>query len=92
MICHVACDESGTDGQRFYSFGSLWMKYQRSGDFAKLIRNVREKHEYFQEIKWECKKFRGATRGCSCGCFSQYVVRSAKKPAVSPEVPSPAVR
>lgn len=53
MIWHVACDESGIDGQRFYGFGSLWMKYQRRGDFAKLIRNVREKHGYFQEIKWQ---------------------------------------
>lgn len=53
VIWHVACDESGIDGQRFYGFGSLWMKYQRRGDFAKLIRDVREKHGYFQEIKWQ---------------------------------------
>ncbi|MDU4154995.1 MAG: DUF3800 domain-containing protein [Enterobacteriaceae bacterium] len=60
LIWHVACDESGIDGQRFYGFGSLWMKYQRRGDFAKLIRDVREKHGYFQEIKWQkanSKKF-----------------------------------
>lgn len=60
VIWHVACDESGIDGQRFYGFGSLWMKYQRRGDFAKLIRDVREKHGFFQEIKWQkanSKKF-----------------------------------
>lgn len=38
-----------------------------------------------------CTRFCGATRGCSCDCFSQYVVRSAKKPAVSPAVPYPTV-
>ncbi|ECD9517983.1 hypothetical protein FNH82_26245 [Salmonella enterica subsp. diarizonae] len=40
----------------------------------------------------DCKRNCGATRGCSCDCFSQYVVRSAKKPAVSPAVPYPTVR
>ncbi|HEJ7998229.1 TPA: DUF3800 domain-containing protein [Serratia liquefaciens] len=57
---HVACDESGIDGQRFYGFGSLWMKYQRRGDFARIIRELREKHGYFEEIKWtktNSKKF-----------------------------------
>ncbi len=29
MVWHVACDESGVDGQPFYGFGSLWMSYQR---------------------------------------------------------------
>lgn len=53
LIWHIACDESGIDGQRFYGFGSLWMKYQRRGDFAQLIRNLREKHSFFEEIKWQ---------------------------------------
>ncbi|MCD3180328.1 DUF3800 domain-containing protein, partial [Salmonella enterica subsp. enterica serovar Enteritidis] len=44
LIWHVACDESGIDGQRFYGFGSLWMKYQRRGDFARIVRELREKH------------------------------------------------
>jgi len=59
VIWHVACDESGIDGQRFYGFGSLWMKYHRRGDFAKLIRDGREKHGYFQEIsgKTDSKNF-----------------------------------
>ncbi|TCL06880.1 DUF3800 domain-containing protein [Sodalis ligni] len=50
---HVACDESGTDGQRFYGFGSLWMKYQRRGDFVRIIRDLREKHGCTDEIKWQ---------------------------------------
>ena len=53
LIWHVACDESGIDGQRYYGFGSLWMRYQRRGDFARIVRELREKHFYFQEIKWQ---------------------------------------
>lgn len=53
LIWHVACDESGIDGQRFYGFGSLWMKYQRRGDFARIVRELREKHNCSDEIKWQ---------------------------------------
>lgn len=53
LIWHVACDESGIDGQRFYGFGSLWMKYQRRGDFARIMRELREKHNFYEEIKWQ---------------------------------------
>ncbi|CNI27535.1 Protein of uncharacterised function (DUF3800) [Yersinia frederiksenii] len=53
VIWHVACDESGIDGQRFYGFGSLWMRYQRRGDFARIIRELREKHNVHDEIKWK---------------------------------------
>lgn len=53
QIWHVACDESGIDGQKYYGFGSLWMKYQRRGEFSKLIRDLREKHGFYEEIKWK---------------------------------------
>jgi hypothetical protein len=53
LIWHVACDESGIDGQKYYGFGTLWMKYQRRGDFKRIIRELREKHRYFNEIKWQ---------------------------------------
>jgi phosphopantetheine adenylyltransferase len=53
LIWHVACDESGIDGQVYYGFGSLWMKYQRRGDFTRIIRELREKHNYHNEIKWQ---------------------------------------
>ncbi|KPZ70095.1 DUF3800 domain-containing protein [Shewanella intestini] len=53
LIWHVACDESGIDGQVYYGFGSLWMKYQRRGDFTRIIRELREKHGYHNEIKWQ---------------------------------------
>lgn len=53
LIWHVACDESGIDGQKYYGFGSLWMKYQRRGDFSRIIRQLCEKHGYNNEIKWQ---------------------------------------
>lgn len=53
LIWHIACDESGVDGQVYYGFGSLWMKYQRRGDFARIIRELRQKHKYDYEIKWQ---------------------------------------
>lgn len=53
LIWHVACDESGIDGQAYYGFGSLWMKYQRRGDFSRSLRQLREKYKYDREIKWK---------------------------------------
>ncbi len=53
LIWHVACDESGVDGLQYYGFGSLWMKYQRRGDFVRIIRELRGKHNYLNEIKWQ---------------------------------------
>ena len=48
----ISCDESGTGGAPYYGFGSLWMKYQRRGDFAAAIRELREEYNYPYEIKW----------------------------------------
>jgi hypothetical protein len=39
-------------GARFYGFGSLWMPYQRRGDFLDVIRDVRRRHRYRDEFKW----------------------------------------
>lgn len=52
LIWHVACDEFGMDGARYYGFGSLWMRWQRRGDFARDIRELRDRYEFFEEIKW----------------------------------------
>jgi len=49
----ISCDESGTGGARYYGFGSLWMRWQRRGDFARDIRQLREKHSRHDEIKWQ---------------------------------------
>ncbi len=48
----ISCDESGVHGSRFYAFGSLWMAWQRRGDFARLIADLRDRHDYRWEIKW----------------------------------------
>jgi hypothetical protein len=48
----ISCDESGVHGARFYGFGSLWMAWQRRGDFARLIDGLRDRFEYRSEIKW----------------------------------------
>lgn len=48
----IYCDESGIDGQVFYGFGSLWLPWERRGDFSGLVGQLREKHRYHDEIKW----------------------------------------
>ena len=48
----ISCDESGTGGAPFYGFGSLWMPEQRRGDFFDLVRDVRTRHRYTSEFKW----------------------------------------
>ena len=48
----IACDESGIHGSTHYGFGSLWLKWQRRGDFIEQIRDLREFHGYSYEIKW----------------------------------------
>src|SRR4051812_27394247 len=48
----ISCDETGMHGAQFYGFGSLWMPWQRRGDFAKLIQELRDRHGYHNEIKW----------------------------------------
>lgn len=53
LIWHIACDESGISGKKYYGFGSLWMRYQRRGDFVQIIRALREKHNCTDEIKWQ---------------------------------------
>src|SRR5688572_8125318 len=48
----ISCDETGVHGARFYGFGSLWMPWQRRGDFAALIAQLRAQHGYRAEAKW----------------------------------------
>ncbi len=47
----ISCDESGVHGSRHYGCGTLWMAWQRRGDFAALIRELRQ-HHFNHEIKW----------------------------------------
>jgi hypothetical protein len=49
----ISCDESGTHGAKYYGFGSLWMKWQRRGDFAAFFDQLRARHGYHLECKWK---------------------------------------
>jgi len=56
----VYCDESGTGGQRYYGFGSLWMPWQRRGDFQRRWREATAGARYGpSEVKWQ--KVKGPT-------------------------------
>ncbi len=48
----VYCDESGTHDARYYGFGSLWMPYQRRGEFSALMKVIRSRLRYGSEFKW----------------------------------------
>lgn len=49
----IACDESGIDGATHYGFGSLWMAWQRRGDFQREIAELMARFGYADgEIKW----------------------------------------
>lgn len=49
----ISCDESGIDGNnRYYGFGSLWMSWQRRGDFARELQSMRDTHSLSDELKW----------------------------------------
>jgi len=49
----ISCDESGVHGAPYYGFGSVWMGWQRRGDFSKAIQVLRDKHGYDHEFKWK---------------------------------------
>lgn len=48
----IACDESGVHGASHYGFGSLWIKWQRRGDFHRDILDIARRHQFIDEIKW----------------------------------------
>jgi len=48
----IYCDESGVHGAVYYAFGSLWMPWERRGDFVALIRELQEKYGFREELKW----------------------------------------
>lgn len=50
----VYCDESGIDGgQNYVGFGSLWLPFERRGDFTAMVGALRHEYEYLEEIKWK---------------------------------------
>lgn len=48
----VSCDESGIDGAPYYGFGTLWMPWQRRGDFQRIFSEARARHGCYHEVKW----------------------------------------
>ncbi len=48
----VYCDESGIDDGPVMGFGSLWITYERRGDFARLWGDLRQSHFAPSEAKW----------------------------------------
>lgn len=49
----IFCDESGVHGARLEGFGSLWMPYERRGDFQQLWRDLHARYFPPSEVKWE---------------------------------------
>lgn len=54
----IYCDESGIHGKRLFGFGSLWITYERRGDFQRLWRDLHEAHFPPSEVKWQKVKTR----------------------------------
>lgn len=48
----VFADEAGTRGGDYYGFGSLWMPWERRGDFAAKIRGLRAEHSFDGVVRW----------------------------------------
>lgn len=48
----IACDESGIHRTIHYGFGSLWMKWQRRGDFARDFQSLAKRYKFEDECKW----------------------------------------
>ena len=46
------------DGAPFYGFGSLWMSWERRGDFQAEFRRLRQEHDFNRELKWTNAKER----------------------------------
>ena len=57
----VYCDESGIDGQVYYGFGSLWIPLEGRGRLTGLVKALRERHDYRDEIKWTAVNRRSAS-------------------------------
>lgn len=48
----IFCDESGFHGTKLEGFGSLWMTYERRGDFARKWASLHDRHFPPSEVKW----------------------------------------
>ena len=48
----IFADEAGTRGGAYYGFGSLWLPWERRGDFAAQIRQLRCAHDFDGVVRW----------------------------------------
>lgn len=48
----VYTDESGMNGAKYYGFGSLWLPFERRGDFQGELAKIRARHRLADELKW----------------------------------------
>lgn len=48
----VYSDESGVHGAKYYGFGSLWLPWERRGDFQGQLAELRTRHGLQDELKW----------------------------------------
>lgn len=48
----VACNQAGAVGESHYGFGTLWMRYDRRGDFSGAVVAMREDSGCSQEFEW----------------------------------------
>jgi hypothetical protein len=52
-------DESGVTGAKYQAYGSLWMPWERRGDFMRVLREVREAHGYEGGVALSASKAEG---------------------------------
>lgn len=48
----IFCDESGIHHSAMYGFGSLWMPWERRGDFARIWSELQDQFYPPSEVKW----------------------------------------
>jgi hypothetical protein len=49
----VACNQVGASGESHYGFGTLWMPYDRRGDFSGSVEAMRAKSGCSEEFEWK---------------------------------------
>lgn len=56
----IYCDESGGDSQAYHGWGTFWIPAERRGDLAQVLRDLKRKHEFQGEVKWNRIGYRNA--------------------------------
>ncbi len=48
----ISCDESGIGGHNYYGFGSVWMPWDRRGEFSDRFKELQSNLGWKHEVKW----------------------------------------